>query len=209
MTSGSNVTAVTDVRELVALLLAQAGGRYIFGGKAPLSAGSLLEPFRIGVDCSGFIQWGTGVLGHPLNGGSGQQLAACRAAGLERTVPEGIATAGALLFIPYNGAEHVALSLGNGYTIEAHDTAQGIGQYPAAGRFSAAALIPGFTYTEEADVPLTPADAELVALATMKALDAAAAALKAGNPTVPGVTALDEIALRVVQRIDAQPPAAP
>jgi peptidoglycan hydrolase-like protein with peptidoglycan-binding domain len=135
----------TDVELLVQLLLTQDGGPYRWGGKPPYD---LADPKAEGwaPDCSGFLAWGTGHLGHPVPGGSGEQLAYCRAAGLGCTVADAIATRGAGLWIPGDGAEHVAISLGNGFTIEAHDTADGIGSWPAAGRFYAGARFPGFTY---------------------------------------------------------------
>jgi peptidoglycan hydrolase-like protein with peptidoglycan-binding domain len=147
----------TDVEELVQLLLTQDGGRYQFGGKV---AGSVADPKAedLGMDCSGFIAWATTRLGHPLIGGSWQQLDSCREAGLSLAVSTAISTRGALLFIPANGTDHVALSLGNGYTIEAHDTADGIGSWPAAGRFSAAAKIPGFTYGTTWSPPPVPTE---------------------------------------------------
>lgn len=131
---------------LVTKLLTQKGGKYTFGGKV---APSVVNPKAagLGMDCSGFIAWASAQCGAALYGDSGSQLKKCRMAGLGISVEDAIRTRGALLFIPSNGAEHVACSLGDGTTIEAHDTAEGIGIYPATvARFKAGALIPGFTY---------------------------------------------------------------
>lgn len=119
----------------------------MWGGKAPSTVPNPKASGK-GLDCSGLVAWATGRLGHPLDGGSWQQLASCKAAGLEIPVSEGIRTRGALLFIPANGADHVAVSLGNGMTIEARGTAWGIGSWSAANRFQTAAKIPGFDYTQ-------------------------------------------------------------
>jgi hypothetical protein len=148
------MTSPTPIAQLVALLLTQVGGRYEWGGKV---SGDVADPKEhgYGMDCSGFLGWGTAVKFHPLEGGSGQQLATCQKAGLGIGVAEGIATFGAGLWIPENGAEHVAISLGDGRTVEAHDTAEGIGIYPAAGRFNAAAKFPGFDYGTPTDWSLT------------------------------------------------------
>jgi hypothetical protein len=143
------------IEELVQLLLTQNGGRYRYGGKA---SSYIASPKNSGypIDCSGLISWGTGRLGEPLLGSSGEQFAQCASYGLEISVDEAIHTRGALLFIQPD--IHVACSLGDpdgvlsdAYTIEAHDTAQGIGIYSAVNRFNYAAKIPGFDYTAPED----------------------------------------------------------
>jgi cell wall-associated NlpC family hydrolase len=144
------------VEPLVQLLLSQVGGRYVYGGKV---SSTVADPKArgYGMDCSGFVAWGTGRIGRGLLGGSGEQYAECLRAGLHIPVAEGIATRGAILVIPGDGAEHIAVSLGDGHTIEAHDTAEGIGIYPAHNRFSGAGRIPGFDYTTPTeDNDMTP-----------------------------------------------------
>lgn len=72
--------------------------------------------------------------------GSAAQLAHCRAKGTTIPVQTGINTKGALLFMP----GHVAISLGNGKTIEAMNPSAGVRQGNAAGRgWTAAGRIPG------------------------------------------------------------------
>jgi cell wall-associated NlpC family hydrolase len=144
------------IEPLIQLLLTQIGGRYVYGGKA---SSTVADPkaHGYGMDCSGFVSWATGRQGRGLLGGSGEQYAECLRDGLGITVDQGIATRGAILVIPANGAEHIAVSLGDGRTVEAHDTAEGIGIYPATGRFNGAALIPGFDYTTPTeDNDMTP-----------------------------------------------------
>lgn len=134
---------MTDIEEFVRLCLTQKGYPYKWGGKA-----SPANPDPKGnLDCSGLVEWATGRAGQPLAGGSWQQLATCQKAGLQIPVTQAISTRGSLLFIPANGADHVAVSLGDGTTIEARGAAYGIGSWPAAGRFQSAALVPGFDYT--------------------------------------------------------------
>ena len=53
-----------------------------------------------------------------------------------------IRTRGALLWHP----GHIAISLGNGRTIEAANPSAGVVSYGARGRFQAGALIPGMRY---------------------------------------------------------------
>src|SRR4051794_20606404 len=102
-------------RDLVDLLARHTGGPYIFGAKWPFSNPNPTG----GVDCSGFIRWGFYQLGIPFPDGSWNQLAACRHAGTVITVAEAIATPGALLFEGPNGETHIAVSRGDGTTVEA------------------------------------------------------------------------------------------
>lgn len=72
--------------------------------------------------------------------GSANQLAHCRKHGTMLSVQQGINTKGALLFQP----GHVAISLGNGRSIEAMNPSAGVKQGNANGRgWTAAAKIPG------------------------------------------------------------------
>jgi cell wall-associated NlpC family hydrolase len=157
------MTSLIPIEDVVQLLLTQNGWLqgYLFGGKPPISCPDL-RAADIRSDCSGFIDWGTGRKGKQLAGGSGQQLATCRAAGLEIPLTQAVKTRGALGFRPADGSEHVVMFLGNGMTIEARGAAYGIGSWSATqGRdFAAGALIPGFDYSTPAppngDGDLTP-----------------------------------------------------
>jgi cell wall-associated NlpC family hydrolase len=127
------------VREFVDLCIAQRGDPYVWGAKGP------------GVfDCSGLVSWSCGELhvSPAMPGGSWNQLSHCLAHGLGVSIDKGVATFGALLFMGAGGSEHVAVSLGNGMTIEARGRAYGVNEFGTQGRpWSAAALIPGLDYT--------------------------------------------------------------
>ena len=148
--------------DVVKLALTQAGGAYLFGGKA---SGSEANPKADGkgLDCSGLVAWATQRLGVPLLGGSWQQLQACRTAGTVIDVAKAEVTRGALLWLGPNGAEHIVISLGNGMTIEARGKAYGIGSWSVyRDKWSAAALIPGVNYGSAPAGPVVASTGKLV-----------------------------------------------
>lgn len=134
-TSSSDVdaTGAKSAAAFVAVALEQAGDTYIYAAEA-----SVGDPDPNAFDCSELVQWAAGRVGVPFVDGSSAQIAACKAISLE----EGIATRGALLW--HEG--HIAISLGDGRTIEAANPSAGVTSYGAAGRFSRAGLIPGMRY---------------------------------------------------------------
>src|SRR5438093_8540851 len=79
-------------------------------------------------------------------------------------VDQAVHTPGALLFSfsmdPNKGMQpehgHIAISLGNGQTIEARGSKYGVGSFPAQGRFQYAAVIPGFNTPGAAPSPIPP-----------------------------------------------------
>lgn len=117
----------------VAIALEQAGDTYIYGAEASVS-----DPNPSAFDCSELVQWAAGRAGVPFVDGSSAQIAACRAI----SVDQAIRTRGALLWHP----GHIAISLGNGRTIEAANSRVGVVSYSAAGRFQRGGLIPGLRY---------------------------------------------------------------
>lgn len=125
-----------QVDRFVALALQQQGDQYVYG--ATPTAGTV-DPRQF--DCSSLVQWAAGrvgISGVPRT--SETQEAHCRARGTIMSVQAGINTKGALLFS--NG--HVAISLGNGKTIEAMNSSQGVRQGNAAGRgWHSSGKIPG------------------------------------------------------------------
>lgn len=130
-------------KDLVALLARHTGGPYGYGSKWPLNNPNPHGP----VDCSGYVAWGCYQLGRPLNGGSWEQLAKCRTAHTIITVADAIRTPGALLFVGPNGETHIAVSRGDGTTVEARGKAYGVGSWTAIGRpWSTAALVPNISY---------------------------------------------------------------
>jgi GH25 family lysozyme M1 (1,4-beta-N-acetylmuramidase)/cell wall-associated NlpC family hydrolase len=140
--------------DLCKILLAQQGDRYEIGHEVRLT-----EPNPSVFDCSELIEWACSQLGvkPQVPDGSWMQVRHVKEAGLLMPVETAIATRGALLFRfsadPFTGARpkraHVALSLGDGHTIEARDTARGGGGvFPALDRgWTHAGRLPGIDYS--------------------------------------------------------------
>lgn len=144
--------------------LSQDGAEYIFGAEVdpgdadPLASG---EEF----DCSELVEWAAARAGATVPDGSYNQYLHLRDQGTELTVEEALGTPGALLFNfstePVAGGgrpstAHVAISLGDGRTIEARGSAYGVGQFDTEGReFSHAA------YIGELGTELTPSMAAI------------------------------------------------
>lgn len=140
--STSNGAAVSgggadgQVDRFVALALQQQGDQYVYG--ATPAAGAA-DPRQF--DCSSLVQWAAGrvgITGVPRT--SYTQEDHCKARGTIIGVQAGINTKGALLF----SEGHVAISLGNGKTIEAMNSQKGVTQGNAANRgWHAAGRLPG------------------------------------------------------------------
>jgi hypothetical protein len=118
---------------MVQLALAQAGDRYVYGAEASSS-----DPDPDAFDCSELVEWATKRAGGSIPDGSSNQLAAVK----RISVAQGKRTRGALLFHP----GHVAISLGDGRTIEAMNRRYGVRKGEAGNRFSAAGLIRTLDY---------------------------------------------------------------
>lgn len=108
-------------------------------------------------DCSELIEWGCGRLGirPTMPDGSWYQLQHCISNAPRISVERAILQPGALLFVfsndPYGDQRperaHVAMSLGNGITIEARGVAYGVGVFSVEGRgWTHAGLVPGLSY---------------------------------------------------------------
>jgi hypothetical protein len=154
--------------QVVDLALSQEGDRYIFGVEV---SPDLLNPGAF--DCSELVQWIGARLGirPAVPDGSWIQWQHAKRHGTLIGVTHATETKGALLFRfgspPESRARptsaHVAISQGNGRTIEARSTRYGVGQFPTANRgWTHASLIPGVTYTKEAPIkvadPTAPSD---------------------------------------------------
>lgn len=115
--SAAGTTAGNAAREqMTQWALAQAGKPYVWGASGPGS-----------FDCSGLVQEATRAAGKTLGKPSATQWATCVAAGRAVSVQTALATRGALLFrVGAGDYNHVAISLGNGSTIEAMGTAYGV-----------------------------------------------------------------------------------
>lgn len=153
---------MTPVNDLLALLKAQAGDRYVFGAEARHS-----DPDPDTFDCSELIEWACARLGVTprMPDGSWYQARHVRNHNTGTTVARALATPGALLFRfssdPYSGdrprSAHVAVSLGNSQTVEARSTSLGVGVFGgASGRtWTHAGLIPGVDYGGDCPPALT------------------------------------------------------
>ena len=139
--------------------VAQRGDAYVFGAKGTGEA----NPTAF--DCSGLTKWAAHQAGAELPDGAAHQFVALKQAGMLIPVDQAVHTPGALLFHfatePQPGTgepdiAHVAISLGNGKTIEAADPQDGVTEFNAAGRFNYAAIIPGIgTTSTTATTPMT------------------------------------------------------
>jgi hypothetical protein len=126
-------TAANPARErMVRFALAQNGKPYTWGGSGPGS-----------YDCSGLVQEASRAGGHVLPKPSASQWSACVNAGKTISVKAALGIRGALLFrIGVGDYNHVAISLGNGSTVEARGSAYGCGVFggAAGGGWTGAAL---------------------------------------------------------------------
>ncbi|WP_446220011.1 peptidoglycan-binding protein [Micromonospora sp. IBHARD004] len=151
-----------NVADFVGLLLKQRGDEYRFGHEV-----SLKDPDPDLFDCAELVQWGcAGLQIQPtMPDGSWLQARHCRSHNTMTPVARAVDTQGALLFKflgnPFQGPRpatvHVAVSLGNGSTIEARGRRWGVGQFSAQGRgWTHAALIPGLRYERRTVAPAEP-----------------------------------------------------
>lgn len=133
VSTASGATGPGTAGTFVRIALAQAGDAYVFGAEAAAT-----DPDPDAFDCSELVEWAAARVGVRFVDGSANQLARVKRISVE----QGIRTRGALLFHP----GHVAISLGDGRTIEAASRQYGVRSFSAAGRFTAAGLIPGLAY---------------------------------------------------------------
>ncbi len=117
--------------------LAQQGDRYVFGAETNLNDANP-DTF----DCSELVQWAAARAGVNIPDGSANQEAWVRRHGTQMSVEQALRTPGALLF----RRGHVAISLGDGRTIEAKGSRHGVGVFNGRGRFTSAGLVPGMRY---------------------------------------------------------------
>jgi hypothetical protein len=154
-------TVVTAVAargdDVLALALGHEGEEYVFGARAPLTNPDWRGPW----DCAEFASWctyqATGVIygaeptadpvmADPYTGYWAQHA---RMRGRIVSVQDAAEIAGALLLRePRTGRTgHIAISDGEGGTIEAHSTATGVGRHRVAGRrWDFGVLVPGIRY---------------------------------------------------------------
>ncbi|MEU6592097.1 NlpC/P60 family protein [Streptomyces sp. NPDC046881] len=126
--------------------LAQNGDRYTYGAETRPG-----DPNPNAFDCSELVEWAAHQAGLHITDGASAQYRQLHHAGTEMSVEDAIHTRGALLFEfssdPLTGepsGQHVAISLGDGRTIEAANPRAGVGIFEAGTRrFNYAAMIPG------------------------------------------------------------------
>ncbi|MFT4164624.1 MAG: NlpC/P60 family protein [Microlunatus sp.] len=127
---------------------AQIGDRYVYGAPRTPSAA---DPKTF--DCSSFTQWAANQAGVKLEGTAEYQYMQLKKSNNTIPVEQALKTKGALLFYfsrePTNslpaGQAHVAISLGDGRTVEAKGTKYGVGEWSAKNRFNYAATVPGIS----------------------------------------------------------------
>jgi cell wall-associated NlpC family hydrolase len=129
--------------------LAQSGDPYVWGAEARARDG---DPDAF--DCSELVQWAAQRAGVELPDGSWLQYLELDRQGATIPVEQALRTPGALLFSFSReptagggrpGRAHVAISLGDGQTIEAQSPRSGVGSWRAGDRFQYAAVIPGIS----------------------------------------------------------------
>jgi cell wall-associated NlpC family hydrolase len=157
------------LHSFLAAATAQSGDQYIFGVMDRLD-----DPNPKAFDCSMLVQWSAHQAGVDVPRNAWDQYQFLHDRGMVVPVDQAIHTPGALLFSfnsDPNGHnppvhQHVAISLGDGKTIEALGAQYGVGSFDAnTKRFQYAAVIPGISdhaATEPAPALTTDADGGVV-----------------------------------------------
>ncbi|SFK68876.1 NlpC/P60 family protein [Geodermatophilus ruber] len=151
--------------QFVQAALAQKGDSYVFGAEADPT-----DPDPTTFDCSELTQWAAAQVGVELPDGSWHQYLDLQEQGGALSVEQALHTRGALLFYfsaPPSASggrpsqAHVAISQGDGRTIEAMNPQRGVLESTAdTKRFNYAAVIPELaTATAPAALPAGPAAA--------------------------------------------------
>lgn len=135
----------------------QVGDTYIFGAETKLN-----DPDPDVFDCSELTQWAAHQAGVKIPDGATAQYLYLKQRGMLIPVEQGKDTPGALLFSfdreprPGDGrtpGAHVAISLGDGKTVEARNSKDDVGEFTAGNRFRYAALVPGISDGTATPVP--------------------------------------------------------
>ena len=150
--TGSSATTALNAtgRQFVETALAQAGKPYQWGATAATA-----DANPASFDCSELTKWAAARSGVTIPDGAAHQYVWLKEHGATMSVQQALQTPGALLFSfagePQPGLSgepahaHVAISLGNGKTIEAKGHAYGVGVFDAGDRFNYAGMIPGMS----------------------------------------------------------------
>jgi cell wall-associated NlpC family hydrolase len=146
-TGGIELGSSSARKAFVTTALAERGKPYRWGAEA--SSGDA-DPTAF--DCSELTEWAAARAGVKIPDGAVAQYLQAKNGGTLMSVDEALRTPGALLFsfdhepkgpgdIPTHS--HVAISLGNGQTIEARGRKYGTGVFDGKNRFNYAGMIPG------------------------------------------------------------------
>lgn len=144
--------ATGSIQQMIDDALAQKGDTYVFGADVDVN-----DPNPTTFDCSKLTEWAAHQVGVEIPDTSYSQYLDLKDKGLLIPVDQAANTPGALLFhfssepTPGGGRPdeaHVAISLGNGQTIEAYDENHGVDTFDMGNRFNYAALIPGLNYDD-------------------------------------------------------------
>lgn len=131
-----NGTGTRTTQEFLWNALGQQGKAYVYGAETRIS-----DPNPQAFDCSELVEWAARRAGVSIPDGSINQINAAR----PMSVEEALRTPGALLFRSGN-PNHIAISLGDGRTIEARGRRYGVGIFSAEGRgWTRAGTIPGLS----------------------------------------------------------------
>lgn len=145
--TGTIAPAGDRVRTFLDEALRQAGDPYVWGAH---TSPSDADPGAF--DCSELVRWAAARAGVQVPDGSWLQYLDLKEKGALVPVEQALRTPGALLFSfssepePGGGRPreaHVAISLGDGRTIEARGREYGVGVFEAGDRFEYGAVIPG------------------------------------------------------------------
>ncbi len=170
-----------NVQHMLDAALAQVGDQYVFGAEVDVN-----DPNPQTWDCAELTKWAAHQAGADIPGSSFEQYLDLKSKGLLIPIEQAEHTPGALVFHfssePTEGGgrpdeAHVALSLGDGRTVEAQSEEVGvITDDNIGGRFEYAALLPGVDY----GTANTPSALEIPTAAAVPAMG--------GTPDATGLT---------------------
>ena len=148
-TGGQALSADSTTQRFLSAAQRQADDRYVFGIEARKDDA---DPDAF--DCSELVEWAAAQAGVEVPDGASAQYLWLKEQRLLIPPEEAARTPGALLFSfsteprPGGGrpsSAHVAISLGDGTTIEARGRRYGVGTWDVGDRFTYAAVIPGIS----------------------------------------------------------------
>jgi hypothetical protein len=167
---GGGPTDNAALQRFLEVARAQVGDQYVFGAEAKLN-----DPNPDVFDCSELTEWAARQAGVKIPDGATAQYLHLKQRGMLIPVEEAKKTPGALLFYfdrePRAGdgrtpGAHVAISLGNGKTVEAQNPRADVLETRAGNRFTFAAVLPGISDGKATPLPVQEPETTPVALET-------------------------------------------